>query len=249
MMFRALLLLLLTFISCLDATLEEANNLLQKGEKSTSYEERKDNLNQALFLYLKFSKEEENAALNRTIADIYFQLDEYPWSILYYEKALKIDPLNALALDHLKMANQKLGLSSPQDQRKPPFYLNFLGWAASSISLLLSAHLLAFAALSLTIWIPSKFSRKWAASLTFCLFLLLANGAFFYYTTPVKGVLVLSTGFYTTPAKRDLQPNNPLIFAGTKVTILQMTANGEWLKVKNGAGSIGFIPADHLRII
>lgn len=241
--------ILLAIAPPMHADLEEANQALQNGQKSTSYEERKDNLNKALFFYLKLSKDKENAALNRTIADIYFQLGEYPWSILYYEKALKIAPSDAIAMDHLKMANQKLGLASIQDQKKPFFLTNILNGIASNIPLMISAVLVAFATLSLSIWLPSKFPRKWAASITLCLLLLLMNSAYVYYSTPLKGVLVLSTGFYSTPAKISLKVNNSLIFAGSKVTILQMTSNGEWLKIKNEAGSIGFIPADHLRII
>lgn len=215
--------------------LSQANESLEKGEKAITYEERKENLNQALFLYHSIEKEADSPSLNRTIGDIYFQLGEYPWSILYYEKALKGDKSDSLAAEHLQMVKQKLGLKTITAQK--PFSFHY--------PLLLGAIFLTFLIVSLSIWFRGGFFRKFAAYSSAGLLILLINWAYFYYTTPIEGILILSSGLYQAPSKTE--SNTSLVLAGSKVTILQITSNGEWLKIENG-GLVGYIPSDHLRI-
>lgn len=119
-------------ISPLSATLtpeemlQEAQISYQQGEKATTYEERKLAFNRALFLYNTL---EQNSGsnindLNQALADTYFQLGEYSWAILYYQKALKNNSSNPLLLSHLEKAQKKLGLlpSLSTDQQSNSFF-------------------------------------------------------------------------------------------------------------------------------
>src|SRR4051812_44901770 len=91
--------------------LQEAQRSYQQGEKALTYEERKLAFNRALFLYSSLEQEIQSppASLNQALADTYFQLGEYAWAILYYQRALKQHSPNSFLLSHLEKAQQKLG--------------------------------------------------------------------------------------------------------------------------------------------
>lgn len=71
----------------------------------------------------------------------------------------------------------------------------------------------------------------------------------FSYFTPLEGILVIPTGLYQAPDKNQPQLTALPIFAGSKVTILQIASNGEWLKIAYSGGLVGYIPSSHLRSI
>jgi tetratricopeptide (TPR) repeat protein len=221
----------------------------QKGEKAKTYEERKLAFNHALFLYSSLEKEgsSHSPTLDLALADTYFQLGKYPWAILYYHRTLKKDPSHSLARTRLEKAQQKLGLppSIPSDQEKGSFF----AFLSRQFQLLLGIMLLTFLALSCAIWFPIPWIRKLAFSFVLILSLLIGNSLFFYYFTPLEGILVKSTGFYRAPAWNQPQITNRPLLAGSKVQILQITPDQEWLKIQNSYGIIGYIPADTLRAI
>lgn len=225
---------------------QKANASYQQGINATSYQERKTAFNQALLLYQKLKQEDlQSADLDQALGDTYFQLGEYAWTILYYQKALKNGSVNALLPAHLKQAEEKLGLP-PLEQKESqiqPFFA-----LAQNTSLLLIAIGVTFLVISCTIWLSFSWLRKLAIGCAIVLSFLLGNALFFYYFSPLEGVLIKTTGLYRAPDWNQPQLTNQPLLAGSKVQILQMTKEDNWLKIEY-AGTIGYIPTDHLRPI
>jgi hypothetical protein len=70
-----------------------------------------------------------------------------------------------------------------------------------------------------------------------------------YYLTPLDGIIVSSTGFYREPDEQQPQLTNEPLLAGTKVQILQSSSTGDWLKISDSTGLVGYVPASQIRII
>ena len=227
--------------------LQEANESYQQGEQATTYQERQLAFNRALFLYSTLEQQikSPSAGLDQVLADTYFQLGEYAWAILYYERALKKKHL-PLVLSHLEQAQKKLGLSPSTDQRgeNQPFLS-----LPQQLQLIFWMSLMTFFVCSSAIWLNSPWTRKFATGSVVVLLLLICHLLFIYYSAPLEGILIKSTGFYRAPHENQSQLTNQPLLAGSKVQILQVTQNGEWLKIKDSEGVVGYIPLASLRSI
>jgi tetratricopeptide (TPR) repeat protein len=228
--------------------IQKANASYQAGEKAATYHERKLAFNHALYLYHQAEQESPIASLKRAIGDTYFQLGEYAWAILYYQRALNTDPRDALATSHLEKAQQQLGLSDSSSSHQNAA-LAPLHTLSRNFRLLLWVICLTFLLWTLAIWFPTRRIRQFATLSSLLLLLLLSNLVFFYFFAPIEGILVVSTGFYRAPDQNQPQLTTLPLLAGSKVTILQMTSNGEWTKISNAKGLIGYIPTSTVRAI
>lgn len=230
----------------LNERLEEAQASYQLGEKATDYQERKLAFNKALLLYHNLEQENpQSADLDQALADTYFQLNEYAWAMLYYERALKNDSHHPLLMPHLTQTQEKLDLPKSINQtQKNRFFFSL----SQQTNVLFGTIFITFLMLSFSIWFSSYWLRKIAILCTLSLIFLTSNALFFYYSTPLEGILIKSTGFYRAPDWNQPQLKSQPLLAGSKVQILQMTANGNWLKIED-AGLVGYIPTDHLRPI
>lgn len=225
--------------------LQEARAQYQKGEKATTYEERKSAFNQALFLFHTLEQQNPNSSnLDEDLARTYFQLREYAWAILYDERALKKNSLNASLSSRLEEAQKKLGIVNSSAQKSW-----ITSWTTYShrFQWLFWMILLTFIIFSLSIWIPHTWIRKLAIAFACLLFLCLGHFLLAYYFTPLEGILVQSTGLYREPDWNQPQLTDQPLLAGSKVQILQMTQNGDWLKIENSSGVIGYVPTTRLR--
>lgn len=231
--------------------LQEAQKSYQQGEQAVTYEERKLAFNRALFLYSALEKQitHSSASLDQALADTYFQLEEYPWAIVYYQRALKQQSTNSLLLSHLEKAQQRLGLPTSSYKSPPnPLVDPFFALARQS-QLLFWVILITFLVFSTAIWFPYSWIRNLAISCAILLSFLLGNLLFFYYFTPLEGILIKTTGFYRAPDWNEPQLTSQPLLAGSKIQILQMTANKDWLKIATSTGIVGYIPATSLRPI
>jgi len=244
------ILLIFPFWGFSNEILEEANASYRQGEQGVTYQERKRAFNQALFLYHSLENQIPplGAPLDLMIGDTYFQFRQYPWAILYYQRALKKDPNNILTLSRLGKAEEKLHLPSSFPSVEQQGLRRVISLAQRS-QWLFWVIFVTFLVCSYAIWVPSWLARTAAYGSAFFLLFLIGNALFAYYFTPLEGVLVQATVFYRAPDK-----NQPLLThfplrEGSKVRILQMRPDGEWLKIESSAGSMGYIPAKTLRPI
>jgi tetratricopeptide (TPR) repeat protein len=225
----------------------EAQRAYQKGLQATTFELREEAFNQALTLYHQLSQSHERSSdLNRAIGDTYFQLEAYPWAILYYQRAIfSSDRDNTLLFNRLNKAYQTLGTPSP------PFNLPHQSFLPSSTlyQLLFWSILFTLIILSVSIWNISSKLRYAALFSTMIIFLLLGNIVISYYLTPIEGIIVSSTGLYRAPSLGQPQLLEEPLLAGSKVQILQAISNGQWIKITLPSGLVGYVPFENMRII
>lgn len=231
--------------------MQAASASYQQGEKATSFYEQKQAFNRALYLYRLAEQEMGSgiSTLDRAIADTYYQIGEYAWAILYYQRALKANPHQDFVLSRLTKAQQKLGLSTEKPSSRHSLLVQFFLELSQHMRVFVWILFVTFLFWSLAIWFPSSWMRKLAGSSAILLCFLIFNFLYFYYFTPLEGILVTSTGLYRGPNVNQAQLTNYPLSAGSKVLVLEMTSEGDWVKIANTAGIIGYIPTTHLRLI
>jgi len=174
------------------------------------------------------------------IGNAFFRLEQYPWAVLYYARALKENPQNARAAEYLDLALQRLpGPNTPPTTQTPEhlFLWFFLVLAA--------ATLLG----SISIWRPAL----WLNAL-FGFFVLIAAGLLSYatidhYFTPIPAVMVQSSPLYRSPDPEADTVGNAPVFAGSAIGVIEVSRRGAWFKVETSEGTIGYLPLKSLRII
>ena len=97
----------------LDQVLKEAKELVEIGDQTEDFAQRKLAYNQALSLYVQVSKKVEYSHLDQAIGQLYYRLAEYPLAILYFERALKKGVSYSKIRLFYEEAHLNLGLDSP----------------------------------------------------------------------------------------------------------------------------------------
>jgi tetratricopeptide (TPR) repeat protein len=233
--------------------LDTANVHYQKGIHATTYLERNKEFNEALAQYLQFADTitAPSAEINAVIADNFFQLNEYAWSILYAERALELDPRNSEIINHLSLTREKMGLEKPEAVFSiwQKLLLNHLFAWGEKIEAFFWFFMITLFAITTVIWRPNQLIKKISLISSSISLLLLFNLLLTFYFSPIEGILISSTGYYREPDTK--QPQLTLLpkRAGTKMRILGADLQGSWLKVKDTEGLVGYIPATAIRII
>lgn len=224
--------------------LKQAKESYGQGLSAVSYDEQIRAFNRSLSLFHQLEEDHPNISLlPQMIGDNLFQLGEYPLAILYYYKALKQNPPNPELLKHLEMAGQKLGIA----QAPAPSHANAL--IPFYRSLVLGLLLTSLFFLSALIW--TSHNRIKQAAICSCLLFLpaLISLIALTYSIPLEGILVHSTHLYSAPNNTRLLIAEDLLKAGSKVIVLQITSDNEWIKIIASNGKTGFIPTSYLRTI
>ena len=174
------------------------------------------------------------------IANAYFELEQYPWAVLYYARALKNNPQNELAQNYLNLALSQLPgpKTSPFTETPGHMFLWFL------IILILS--LLTW---SLAYWLQNK--RLTVAFYIMALTALsfLSYATVVQYFTPIPAIVVESSALYRGMGDSYGYVGTHPIFAGSAIDVIDIHEAGRWLKVKTKEGTIGYLPLKSLRII
>lgn len=229
---------------------DRAYTLYKQGENATSPEERKKAFNDALTLYLQQDSNQASAELDFNIANTYYQLNEYGYAILYYYKALKINPRFEEAKVNLQIAQEKIGRSAdgPNAAQK---YLLFLHYQLShneKAIIVLCMLFFAFAFLSINLWLPQAVLKKVA---TIALWIAVAFSISIvwsdYFTHP-EAVIVRPVALRRDAGDQYAPVVGTPLLSGTKVVVLSVDEDGNWLKVRSG-NEEGYISKEYARII
>lgn len=238
--------------SSFEEKLAEANKNYQSGMSSTIYVEQQQAFNQSLKIYEELVNgiSYPSSQLYEALANTYFQLNELSWAILYYEKALKLQPRNLKIRNDLDLVKKQLALEVDMPYtliQKTLFDSIFSIEERFSFLTLLS--LITVILISFLIWWPHKLLKICCClSSTFSL-LLLFNIVLSWYLNPIQGILIESTGYYREPDKLQSQLTLLPKKAGTKVNVLAATSQGSWLKTRDSEDVTGYVPASSIRII
>jgi tetratricopeptide (TPR) repeat protein len=235
--------------------IQEANTSYSEGENSETISQRKEAFNHALDLYthlaenpLKYS----DGKLDYNIANTYFQLEQYPWAILYYYRALALRPTDEKVKQNLAMGLKKLDISPESEGGS---FLQSLFFWHNSYSLperlqaLFILGVLLLGAISAYIWRREHWMIYLILGLFVCWATLLLSVGYTRYFSPIEGVLVHSTALYKDAGEQYAKVDDQPILKGVKVRVLDVLQQGKWLKVYTTSGEIGYIPYTTIRII
>lgn len=229
-----------------EAVLKEAQATYQRGGEASNFWEREEEFNQALSLFQSlFVDAPQSSDLNEVLGNLYLELNVYPWAVLHYERTLWQGGGGANLLSNLREAEERLGISDFTSREGK--WNNRLRSFFRHTPLVLGSLSLAFFSLSCAIWFPSSVVRKGAFVFLLAFFILGGSHLFFYYFSPVQGVIIQSTGLYREPNQDLFQLMTQPLQVGSKVEILKVSPDGQWLKIKSR--SEGYIPIQALQPI
>ncbi|MCE5293207.1 MAG: hypothetical protein LLF94_01160 [Chlamydiales bacterium] len=251
-MIHKFLLILLLFPLLLRADdSDKAYAKYREGELASNALNRKEAFNEALTMYLHMETERPSAILCLNIANTYYQLNEYGYAVLYYYKALKENPRLDEANTNLQIALNKVGMTrdTPNVVQN---YLLFLHYKLSHNEKALTVLLLlfiAFALLSVNLWLPQMVLKKvafialWGA-LIFFTSIIWAD----YFTMP-EAVVVRPVALRRDAGDQYAPVVGMPVLPGTKLQVLSIPADGNWLKVRSNTSEDGYISKEYARII
>lgn len=235
------------------ALLVQAQKYESSGNATRSFEERKNAYNRAADYYRLAGDEIGSVDIDLSLAGLYLRSGEYPWAILHYRRALKHGASTEEIRRQTKAAppfvSRELDSSDPAPTGIDSFLLTSYLSVDRFYDLFYAAWTIAFVFLSLSIWFSNKRLRIFAYwSCAFFIYLSL-NLISENYFMPVEGVLISSSGFYREPGENQSQIALLPLSGGTRVRILETSPDGEWVKVADRNGLIGYIPSVRLRVI
>jgi tetratricopeptide (TPR) repeat protein len=198
----------------------------------------------------------ESAGLYFNLGNTYFKLNNIPASILFYEKARKLDPTDENIRFNLALANSRI---IDKMEPLPEFFLK-TGW--KSIRDLYSSNLwatygvagfiLALAFIAVFIIFNSVFTRKlafWTAIVLLGIMFL----SFLFSISSYREYNRKSSGIIFTPTVTvKSSPNEGsvdlfVIHEGTKVSITDKVEG--WSEVRLANGNVGWVKTDTFRLI
>lgn len=244
---KLLIFLVLSFLQvhawAQETEFSKANELYTKG-----------NYQDALQHYLNIEKQnKESFELYYNIGNCYYRLSEIAPSILYFEKARKINPLNEDLLQNLKLASLK---TIDRIETKDPLFFEKIGykiiglfssdqWTWLSIFLLLISSIL-FYILNKSIKKQSLFIGLLCTGLFFVITFFMAWQSKQTQSNENRAVV------FTNSLNSYSEPNNKsaLLFTIHEGTIVEIKeTNGDWVKIELATGVKAWVPLLSVRII
>lgn len=250
--------ILLSFNALLSITpelIQEANESYIAGERAETVSKRKEAFNHALSLYKQAEAESypefSNGKLYYNIANTYFQLEEYPWAILYDYKALQLRPDDERIQRNLDIALDKAGVFK---QNEESVFQRIFFWHNSiplpkrlQIIFILSTLLLVV--ISIYIWNRNTNWKKVIYFVGFVWVLFFGSVLYSRYFSSIDGVIVNPTLLFLGAGSEYAAVTDQPVISGSKVQVLEILQDGKWVKVMTTSGKIGYIPNTSLQVI
>lgn len=237
-----------------DQRIQLAEKNYRKGEAAMTIAERKESFNSALddFLQLEaaYHPQYGNGKLSFDIANTYFQLGEYPLSILYYKRAENLMPRSDLVKRNLRQAQEKLGL--PETQNSSVWNALLLKPYLSIPERLQVFFILAlFALLFSSVWFWTR--KYWVFTISVFFLSLLAvfliNLGISYYFSPVEAVLIKAAELRRDAGMEFAKVGDQPLVGGTVLEVIDTSPNRNWFKVLTPEGEFGYVPAESVKFV
>ncbi|MBR6032275.1 MAG: tetratricopeptide repeat protein [Bacteroidaceae bacterium] len=240
---------ILFLILCVVALLARADNLSEMKTQADSAYARAD-YETAVKLYGKLAEQNMSSDVCYNLGCAYYRIDDMAHSVLWFERALKLNPSDRDILANLEMARTKtIDRIIPQHEfilftyfRVLTNWLSLRAWttiALASFVLMLVSLLLFWASGSVTV-------RKltFASAIILLLFSILSNVCAMkqedFKQTHTSGIITApAVTVKSTPA--DNGNDLFVLHEGSKVEILDSSLK-EWCEVSIADGKIGWIP-------
>lgn len=198
----------------------------------------------------------ESSVLYYNLGNAFFKMNNMPSALLYYEKAMKLDPTDESTRFNLELANSRI---IDKIEPLPQFFLKT--WTASLRNQFspdqwangaIAGFILFLAALFIFIVSGNVTHRKVAFSLGIT-FLVVVTAAVIFGYSGYKEYRNKDTAIVFTPTVTvKSSPNEQsvdlfVIHEGTKVWILD--ALGDWSEIRLANGNVGWVKKDIYRLI
>ena len=220
--------------------------------------------NEALKLYLQEAeKTGVSSSLYCNIGDTYYRLKDNVHAVLYYERALLLDPSNGDARFNLEFVRGKMQLP---DDAGDSWFSNWVDQTVSRLSsnawaiIAIVTFLLFLAGVAAYLFLDNVLMRKigFFGGVVLIVLSILANLAAFHVhdkATSGNGAIVMpqSVVLSTAPREpRDKQEEAFQLQQGTRVEIVDSIADktsGKWLQVSTAGGHKAWIKAQDVEVI
>ena len=243
---KTILIITLIMLFCLNIFSQQEQLFTQAGKLYQS-----GNYSQALEKYLSIRNSGfESSELYFNIANSYYKINNYPKAILYYEKALKLNPSDEDSQFNLKISNLKIVDKVNEIEtffvfRWIKIYVNIFSptlWTVFFIIELFLASL--FFIMQLMLKNPRLKKLFFGLGIVMVCFAFLNIGSSIYSNYLMNAdnsAIIISQA---VNIKSGLDPTADISFVlheGTKILILEDKDN--WLKIKLSDGREGWVPA------
>ena len=220
--------------------------------------------NEALNLYLQEAKETGvSSALYCNIGDTYYRLKDNVHAVLYYERALLLDPSNSDARFNLEFVRGKMQLP---DDAGDSWFSNWVDRTVSRLSsntwavIAIITFLLFLAGVAAYLFMDNVLIRKigFFGGAVLIVASILANLAAFHVyhkATSGNGAIVMPESVTLSTAPREPRDKNEEAFElqqGTRVEIVDSISDktsGKWLQVSAAGGHKAWINARDIEVI
>lgn len=248
-------LFLLFMLRSNEEALSKADSQYRKGEMAATIAERQKSFNEALDLYLSLENEYNpkfgTGRLYFNIANTYFQLDEIPRALLFYERANALRPRDHRVQRNMDIARKKLGIPPKDDVapfEKVFFFHNYLS-LPERLQLFFGLSLLCFILASVFLWTKRLLYYRLAVGTSIVVLLMMLSLGYTHYFSSVEGILIRSIDLRRDAGNQYAKVGGEPISAGTKVEILDIRPDGQWLKVLAPNGDLGYVPQESIGLI
>ena len=220
--------------------------------------------NEALKLYLQEAKASGvSSALYCNIGDTYYRLKDNVHAVLYYERALLLDPSNSDARFNLEFVRGKMQLP---DDAGDSWFSNWVDQTVSRLSsntwaiLAIITFLLFLAGVAVYLFMDNVLMRKigFFGGAVMVVAGILANLAAFHVyhkATSGNGAIVMPESVTLSTAPREARGKQEEAFQlqqGTRVEIVDSIAdkaNGKWFQVSTAGGHKAWLKAQDVEVI
>ncbi|MCE5316829.1 MAG: hypothetical protein LLG04_05640 [Parachlamydia sp.] len=237
------------------ALLNNADQFYKSGETAKTLDERKKAFNQALGVYSdleqKYHPDFGNGKLYYNIANTYFQLDDLPLSIYYYNRALALAPRDPAVRRNLAQAMHNLKLAVA-----PPTPLSWKALASTSflslperLNLFFWSILILFVLASLYIWRRSRWLKPLIGIAAAASLVMLCSLFYSQYIAPQEAVLIKPSILYRDAGFQYAKVIPEPLQAGLKVEVVSVRESGVWLKILSPDGSLGYVPGEAIKLL
>ena len=220
--------------------------------------------NEALQLYLQEAKETGvSSALYCNIGDTYYRLKDNVHAVLYYERALVLDPSNSDARFNLDFVRGKMQLP---DDAGDSWFSNWVDQTVSRLSsnawavIAIITFLLFLAGVAAYLFLDNVLMRKigfFGGALLLVATLLANLAAFHVYHKATSGnaAIIMPESVVLSTAPREARDKDEEAFSlqqGTRVEIVDSITgkdSGKWLQVSTAGGHKAWLKANDIEVI
>ncbi len=220
--------------------------------------------NEALQLYLQEAKETGvSSALYCNIGDTYYRLKDNVHAVLYYERALVLDPSNSDARFNLDFVRGKMQLP---DDAGDSWFSNWVDQTVSRLSsnawavIAIITFLLFLAGVAAYLFLDNVLMRKigfFGGALLLVATILANLAAFHVYHKATSGnaAIIMPESVVLSTAPREARDKDEEAFSlqqGTRVEIVDSITgkdSGKWLQVSTAGGHKAWLKANDIEVI